>query len=68
MTEDNELEMIKRLDTLRKEHRVLDREIYAIQKQNPNDQFTLFKLKKNKLSIRDEIVLLESVIYPDIIA
>lgn len=68
MTEDNELEMIKRLDALRKEHRVLDREIYAITKQNPNDQFTLFKLKKNKLSIRDEIVLLESVIYPDIIA
>ncbi len=68
MTEDNELEMIKRLDSLRKEHRVLDREIYAITKQNPNDQFTLFRLKKNKLSIRDEIVLLESVIYPDIIA
>ena len=68
MTEDNELEMIKRLDSLRKEHRVLDREIYAITKQNPNDQFTLFKLKKNKLSIRDEIFLLEAVIYPDIIA
>ncbi len=68
MTEDNELAMMKRLDFLRVGHRKLDREIDAVIQQAPHDQFTLFKLKKEKLSIRDEIMSIENIVYPDIIA
>jgi hypothetical protein len=68
MTDEKELEMIKRLDVLRREHRSLDQQIYAITQQTPGDQFTLFKLKKMKLALRDQIMMIETVIYPDIIA
>jgi hypothetical protein len=68
MTREDEVGMFRRLDALRQKHRKLDDEIYAIGKQNPHDQFTLFRLKKEKLQIRDEIAGIEGNLYPDIIA
>lgn len=68
MTEEDEIEMIRKLDRLRMEHRKLDEEIYALTKGNHNDEFSVFRLKKEKLRLRDQINLLERVIYPDIIA
>ena len=68
MTEDHDVEQLRELERLRVEHRKLDREIFAISKQNPHDSFTLFRLKKQKLSIRDQISTLEETVYPDIIA
>ncbi len=68
MTEDNEIEMLKKLDALRIQHRSLDRSIFSVSEQNPYDQFTLFRLKREKLKLQDQICALEKIVYPDIIA
>lgn len=68
MTREDEVAMFRRLDALRQKHRKLDEEIYALSKQNTHDQFTLFRLKKEKLQLRDEIAGIEGTLYPDIIA
>ncbi len=68
MTEDAEIEMLRKLDALRLQHRKIDSEIYALSAKNSNDQFTLHRLKKEKLCLRDQIAAIEEVLYPDIIA
>jgi len=68
MTRNDEVAMFRRLDALRQKHRKLDDEISHISKTNPNDQVSLYRLKKEKLGLRDEISGLESTLYPDIIA
>ncbi len=55
---------IKRLDSLRADHRDLDEKIKA----DDSDEFTKKRLQKMKLFLRDEIMKLEQIIYPDIIA
>jgi hypothetical protein len=62
MNED--LLLIKRLESLRAEHRDLDNKISA----DSIDEFTKKRLQKMKLFLRDEIMKLEQVVYPDIIA
>lgn len=62
MNED--LMLIKRLEALRLEHRELDDQIQT----NGLDEFTRKRLQKTKLALRDEIMKLEQVVYPDIIA
>lgn len=62
MNED--LLLIKRLESLRLEHRELDDKI----KVNGLDEFTRKRLQKTKLFLRDEIMKLEQIVYPDIIA
>jgi hypothetical protein len=61
---DEELILIKRLEGLRAEHRELDDQI----KINGLDEFTRKRLQKTKLALRDEIMKIEQVVYPDIIA
>lgn len=68
MTEEDEIEMIRKLDRLRVEHRKLDEAIFALSRQSHNDEFSVFRLKKQKLTLRDQINALERVVYPDIIA
>jgi len=62
MNED--LLLIKRLDSLRAEHRELDERI----KDAALDEFTRKRLQKQKLYLRDEMMKLELLVYPDIIA
>ncbi|MDE3016208.1 MAG: DUF465 domain-containing protein [Pseudomonadota bacterium] len=62
MNED--LLLLKRLESLRSEHREMDEKI----KNNSLDEFTRKRLQKTKLSLRDEIMKIEQVVYPDIIA
>lgn len=64
MTED---EMRKRLEILRVEHRDLDAAIAALS-ENPSDQLRVARLKKRKLLLKDQIMLLEDALIPDIIA
>lgn len=65
MTREEEVAMFRRLDALRQRHRKLDEQISG---SSPHDQFTVFRLKKEKLQLRDEIVNIENTLYPDIIA
>ena len=63
MGEDKKL--MQELDMLRAEHRTID---LAIEELNGADMIRIQKLKKRKLVLRDKISMLESMMYPDIIA
>ncbi len=58
----------KQLDNLQLEHRDLDDVIDHLIETRPFDQLQIQRLKKRKLSLKDQIIRLESRILPDIIA
>ena len=65
----NHREMLRiRLEVLRREHRDLDDAIHALQESGRADQLRLRRLKKQKLSLKDQIVAVEDELTPDIIA
>ena len=62
-------EMLRiKLHVLRGEHRELDEAIRAIEIAVLPDQIGLRRLKKQKLSLKDQIVRIEDHLIPDIIA
>jgi hypothetical protein len=63
-----EIEIRRRLEALRSEHRDLDAAIDALLATSSADQLQAARLKKRKLKLRDEISLLEDQLIPDIIA
>lgn len=64
----SDLEIRKKLFELREEHRALDAAISEIVETAPNDQFTLNRLKRQKLHLKDQISYFEDQLRPDIIA
>ncbi|WP_374374774.1 YdcH family protein [Dongia sp.] len=62
----NELRV--QLEELRSEHRDLDEAIRAMAEASPFNQIQIQRLKKRKLSLKDQIIRLESKLLPDIIA
>ncbi len=58
----------KKLEVLLSEHRDLDDIIDLMVKNQVYDQLQLQRLKKRKLSLKDEIIKLRALIVPDIIA
>lgn len=65
MTEE---EMRKKLASLRVEHRDLDAAIAALAETGGPDQLQVARLKKRKLSLKDQIAMVEDYLTPDIIA
>lgn len=63
-----DMEIRKKLFSLREEHRALDVAIDEIQEKAPNDQITLGRLKRQKLQLKDKIKFYEDQLRPDIIA
>jgi hypothetical protein len=61
-------EMRRRLEDLKTEHRDLDDVIARLAEDAPFDQLQLRRLKKRKLSLKDQITQLESALVPNIIA
>lgn len=61
-------EVEQRLDALRIEHRDLDCAIEALRHMPQPDQLQVARMKKRKLRLRDEIVVLENALIPDILA
>ena len=57
-----------KLGVLRREHRDLDDAIAAMQEKGTGDQLALVRLKKRKLSLKDQIARIEDELTPDIIA
>ncbi|MCO6385174.1 MAG: DUF465 domain-containing protein [Vannielia sp.] len=57
-----------KLEVLKREHRELDEAIHAILEKGKGDGFTLQRMKKKKLALKDEIARVEDELYPDIIA
>ena len=64
----NDDEPTERLNLLKAEHRALDSRIEDLAADSMADQLELARLKKRKLRLRDEIVLLADRCVPDIIA
>ena len=58
----------QRLAALELEHRDLDEVISRLTERAPYDQLQLQRLKKRKLLLKDQISLVETQLYPDIIA
>jgi hypothetical protein len=56
------------LALLKAEHRRLDQEIELLRQTGNCDQLELARMKKRKLTLKDEIQLLSNRIVPDIIA
>lgn len=63
-----EQEMRKRLTQLKIEHRDLDAAIAALTEAGGPDQLQVARLKKRKLLLRDQIMMIEDYLTPDIIA
>ena len=63
-----ELALRKRLTELQQEHADLDASIDALGRLPIPDQLMIARLKRKKLTLRDEIVKIEARILPDIIA
>lgn len=57
-----------RLAELREEHRALDAAIFALHETGSGDALQLARLKKRKLTLKDQIVWIENELTPDIIA
>lgn len=57
-----------RLAVLKREHRDLDAAIEALHSAVNPDQLTLRRLKKQKLSLKDQIARIEDELIPDILA
>jgi hypothetical protein len=72
MNASNELnfdEMLRiQLEVLRQEHRDLDDAITALTESGRPDAFTLLRLKKQKLALKDQIVKIVDKLIPDILA
>ena len=66
MTEISDLE--RKLIELQTEHRDLDDVIARVTEQVPYDQLKVQRLKKRKLQLRDQIIMFENAMIPDIIA
>lgn len=64
----SEEEMRKRLAGLKIEHRDLDAAIDALTAAGSTDQMQIARLKKRKLQLKDQIMMLEDYLIPDIIA
>ena len=61
-------EIRQSLTTLKLEHRRLDEEISGLLEAVESDQLKISRMKKQKLTIKDEIRQLEDRLMPDIIA
>ncbi len=66
--EPSEAELLALLKRLRVEHRRIDKEIEALIQNGAADMLKIKRMKKIKLSIKDQIVYLENQLTPDIIA
>ena len=67
MSGDDLDKLMRELKNLQEEHNDL-KSILSGTDKNPIDEFTLHRIKKRKLMIKDKIAQLKSKIFPDIIA
>lgn len=64
----SESEMLSLLATLKREHARINKEVDAIHENGVMDMLKLKRMKKAKLSVKDQISYLENMLTPDILA
>ncbi|MBO9559944.1 MAG: DUF465 domain-containing protein [Caulobacter sp.] len=67
-SDDSDVVIERRLAALREEHQDLSDSIEALEERPQPDMLQIARLKRRKLSLKDEIVRLEDLLTPDIIA
>ena len=67
-SEETDIAIERRLAALREEHQDLSDAIEALEERPQPDMLQIARLKRRKLSLKDEIVRLEDQLTPDIIA
>jgi hypothetical protein len=68
MIDDTQEELKRKLTELKSEHRDMDDVIARLAEATPADQLQIQRLKKRKLLLKDQIVKIENLLLPDIIA
>ena len=68
MQRQDERDLREALAKLIAEHRELDAEVAGIEATGVADQLTVRRLKRRKLMLKDQIKILEDLLFPDIIA
>jgi len=68
MDTEERLLLQENLAKLKQEHRDLDGAIDALEKSGQSDPLQLKRLKKKKLTLKDEMSRVEDLLLPDIIA
>lgn len=68
METEERLLLQENLAKLKQEHRDLDGAIDALEKSGQGEPLQLIRLKKKKLTLKDEISRVEDLLLPDIIA
>ena len=68
MNDNPELSLQERLVQLKAEHRELDETIHRATEQPGCDQLQLQRLKRKKLSLKDQIDWIERQLDPDVLA
>jgi hypothetical protein len=63
-----QVQLRAKLQSLLQEHADLDAAIAALERSPTGDQLQIRRLKKKKLSLKDEITTIENLLIPDIIA
>jgi hypothetical protein len=63
-----EVALRARLQALLQQHRDLDTAIASLEETGTGDQLQLRRLKKMKLDLKDQILRIENLLIPDIIA
>jgi hypothetical protein len=61
-------ELRAKIAALKQHHRDLDAAIKSLERSGIADQLQLRRLKKQKLTLKDQITVLENQLLPDIIA
>ena len=68
LNDEQQVLLRRKLEELRTEHRDLDDVIARVTEDAPFDQVRVQRLKKRKLMLKDQIIHIESMLLPDIIA
>ncbi len=68
MDDEDQTELLGRLEVLKEQHRDLDAAVEALESAGSTDVLQIKRLKKRKLQLKDEIRMVSDRILPDIIA
>lgn len=68
VVDEQEIALRNKLEALKERHRNLDEAIAKLHQTAQIDELQLRRLKKDKLMLRDQISMIEDMLYPDIIA